>query len=376
MSFEIQINGQPFTLWKSATVQRSIDRNAGAFRFSNSSTVPLSQYPIKTGDFVEIIINGVRKIAGFVDEITGSQDGNSHTIDVSGRDNTADVIDSSVPDSAKVTDGPVSLKSLCEKVMEAIGAEIAVSTDIEIDDFTSEDLQAAGSGQQCMSYLVSFARKRQVYLVPDGAGGLTIFRPDPTNKVSTPLLHQQAGTINNVVSYSFRQSQQNRFNNYLCRSQDNFGYDDASDYAGDGVDRFGNVNDQQIRISRYLELQAEESMTETECTERASEESNLRRAFGIEYTASVPGVAQSDGTLWDFGQFVDIIDDYAGISGNFLIKSVEYAIDIGGGTRTQLTCVPPDAYQVKAEPTAEDKRTAETGGSFQEETGQTQPGIR
>jgi len=377
MSFEIRINGAPFFLWKSATVQRSIDSNAGSFRFSNSSTVPLSNYPVKTGDFVEILVSGIRKVAGFVDEITGSQDEDSHTIEVSGRDNTSDLIDSSIPDGAKVTEGPVPLVALCEKIISAIGTKIKViNTVSDLADFTSQDLQAAGSGETCMAYLVSFARKRQVYLVPDGSGNLVIFRPDKSNQAVTPLLHKVGGISNNVATYSFRQSQQNRFNQYLCRSQDNFGFDPFGDYSGEGTDRKNSVEDSQIRPSRYLEIQAEESMNDKECSERAAEESNIRRAFGTEYTASVPGVTQSDGTLWDFGQFVDVVDDYADISGKFLIKSVEYAIDTEGGTRTQNTCVPPDAYQVTAEPSKEDSRNAKTGEGFQRSEPQEQGSIR
>jgi prophage tail gpP-like protein len=377
MSFEIRINGTPFFLWKSATVQRSIDSNAGSFRFSNSSGAPLSDYPVKTGDFVEILIAGVRKIAGFVDEINGSQDKETHTIEISGRDNIADLIDSSIPDSAKVTEGPVSLKKLIENVISAIGASINVIVKVDdISDFTSQDLQAGGSGETCMAYLVSFARKRQVYLVPDGSGNLLIYRPDKSIKAVTPILHQVGGISNNVVTYSFRQSQANRFNKYLCRSQDNFGFDPFGDYSGDGTDRKNSVIDNYIRSSRYLEIQAENSMTEQECSERAAEESNIRRAFGTEYVASLPGVTQSNGELWDFGQFVTVIDEYVDITGNFLIKSVEYAIDISGGTRIQITCVPQDAYQVTAEPSKENKRTSKTGEGFQRTEPQKQGSIR
>jgi len=366
MSFEISINGRPFTLWESATVERSIDSNCGVFRFSNSSTVPVSEYPVKTGDFVEILISGVRKIAGFIDHISASQDDGLHTIEISGRDKIQDLIDSSVPDSAKVTEGPVTLKRLCENVISALNADIKVIEQVpDIAGFSSDDLQVAGSGDTCMAYLVSFARKRQVYLVPDGSSNLIIFRPDRLNKSTSPLLHRAAGRTNNILSYSVKWEQQNRFNGYLCRSQDNFGFDPFGDYAGDGTDRKNEVTDGQIRSARYLEIQAEESMNDQECKERAAEESNIRRANGTEHTAVVAGVTQSDGTLWDFGQFVDIIDDFADISGEFLIKSVEYAIDTRKGTRTRLVSVPPDAYQVEAEPTKADARKAKTGTGFQ-----------
>ena len=377
MSFEIRINGTPFALWKSATVQRSIDSNAGAFRFSNSTQSPIGSYPVKTGDFVEILINGYRKIAGFVDEISGSQSTTGHTIDVSGRDNTQDLIDSSVPDAAKVSEGPISLKALIEKVISAIGASISVSSNVTgMDQFSSDELQAAGSGNTCMEYLVSFARKRQVYLVPDGAGGLIIYRPDTSNQAASPLIHKDGEQNNNVVSYSFQQSQQGRFNQYLCRSQDNFGFDALAEYFGGGTDRNSPAIDDQIRATRYLEFQAEESMDAPTCSERAAEEANIRRAVGTTYTVSVPGAAQSDGTLWDFGQFVYVDDSYAGITGTYLIKTVEYAIDTTGGTRTQLTMVPPDAYQVTAEPGPENRRKASTGKGYANQAPKAQGTIR
>lgn len=377
MSFEIRINGSPYTLWKSATVQRSIDSNAGAFRFSNSSSAPLSAYPIKSGDFVEILIDQARVVAGFVDEISGSQDDATHTVDVRGRDNTADLIDSSVPDAAKVKEGPVSLKALIETAISALGAVISVTNNVAgLTDFTTDELQAAASGDSCMEFLVSFARKRQVYLVTDGAGGLIIYRPDKSVKSASPLLHKENGINNNVTSYSFRQSQQERFNQYKCRSQDNVGFNPLAEYNKDGADRNGAAVDGQIRSTRYLEFVAEQTMPNGDCGKRAAEESNIRRAHGIEYTVSVPGATQSDGTLWDFGQFVQIDDDYAGIKGTYLIKAVEYAIDASQGTRTQITCVPPDAYQVVAEPTAADKRTAKTGTEYQNATPKTQGTLR
>ncbi len=369
MSFEIRVNGQPFKLWETAVVTRSIDTNAGAFRFTNSSTVPGSPYPVKAGDFVEILIESQRKITGFVDQIAGTHDVGTHTITVSGRDYTSDLIDSSVPDAGKVSDGPITLKALCEKVIQSLGLVLKVEVQVDdLEEFTSEDLQAAGSGTGCMDYLVSFARKRQVYLVPSGDGKLLIFRPQLSDKATSPLLHKVNGKTNNVVAYSVLRSQQNRFNRYLCRSQDNFGFSLDADYSGDGTDRKSEVTDSQIRASRYIEIQAEESMNDSECKERAAEEANIRRAYGLEYSASVAGTTQADGTLWDFGQFVDIDDDSAEINGTFLIKTVEYAIDIQQGSKTKLVCVPPDAYQVEAEPSAQDARKSSTGTSFQETT--------
>jgi prophage tail gpP-like protein len=212
-----------------------------------------------------------------------------------------------------------------------------------------------------------------VYLVPDGSGNLLIFRPDRSNKASGALIHKPNNRTNNVINYSTKRSQQGRFATILCRSQDNFGFDPFADYAGDGTDRKGEATDGQMRLTRYLEIQAEESMSDEECPDRAKEEVNIRRASGTQYTATVQGHAQSGGVVWDFGQFVQVDDEFANIQGEFLIKAVEWSENIRQGATTRLMCVPPDAYQVIAEPTPETKRSAKTGTAFQNETPVAQP---
>jgi prophage tail gpP-like protein len=359
MSFKISVNGKAFTRWKSVKITKSIDNNCGIFNFSNSASEPLSDYPTREGDSVKILINDIPVITGFVDNVSGSCSSLSHEISVSGRDNIQDLIDSSVPDSAKVTEGPVSMATLCKRIISAIGSDIPVSTNISgLKSFSDTDLQAAGTGESCMSYLVSFARKRQVYLVADGNGGLVIYKPDRNNKASSSLFHT-VGTKNNILDCTFRRAMETRYNYYVCRSQDNFGFDPFADYSsGSGCNRVGGAKDPDIRITRYLEVHAGQSMNDSECKGRAGEECNIRRTAALAYVCTIPGVTQSNGSLWDFGQIVTLQDDYASISGEFLIKSVEFSIDVEGGTLSRLELVLPDAYQGSATQTAKDRRKA------------------
>lgn len=359
MSFEIVINGKPFTRWKSAKITRSIDNNCGVFEFTNSSSEPVTGYPIREGDAVKIMVNGVQRITGHVDNVSGSITDNFHDISVCGRDNIQDLIDSSVPDAAKVTEGPVTMASLCKRVINAIGVNIPVTSNVSgIKSFTDDDLQAAGTGDTCMNYLVSFARKRQVYLVSNGYGGLVIYRPDRSNKASSGIFHTVNGN-NNILSCEFNRGMERRYNSYLCRSQDNFGFDPFADYAnGDGCNRTGLATDNSVRATRYLEINAEQAMNDSDCKKRANEECNIRRTSGLSYGCVVPGLTQDDGTLWDYGQIVSLHDDYVGMSGEFLIKTVEYMVDILAGTLTRLELVLPDAYQVVANQSTADKRKA------------------
>lgn len=376
MSFEIRVNSEPFELWETATVRRSIDTNAGAFQFTSTARQGIKDYPVRAGDKVQILINGIPKVTGFVDRVGVAQDANqtsgSHSVSVSGRDTTQDLIDSSVPDAAKSFNGPISLVTICENLINALGANIPVVDDTGGVDlqFGSSDQFTSDSGRNAMQFLVNFARKKQVYLITDGAGRLVIFRPGGTS-ATTPLQHTAKGT-DNVKRYRAQYNQQNRFNSYKVRSQPNFGFDDLAEYdTEEGVNVQGDSTDPEIRASRFLEVQGEESMMEPQTGNRAEEENNIRRALSSIYEATVQGVTQESGELWDIGLAVKVDDPFAGFRGNFLIKEVEYTVTLTGGTSTLITCVPPDAYTVRGEPTATDKRRASIGERFQVTDGAT-----
>lgn len=361
--FEIRINGQVFDLWQSATVYRSIDDFCGTFTFSTTNKP--GEYPVKLGDRVQVLINGQVRLTGYVFTVAGNGDINSDRITISGRDITADIVDSSIPENAKNITGSVSLKSLCETVISGLGASISVRDDSGgIDSFSVHDSQAGASGGNAFRFLESFARKRQIYLITSPVGEMVLFRPGNLRATSS-LLHQKDNKQNNIKSWSFNLTHKNQFNTYIIRSQDNIGFDAAADYSGDGNNRIGTAIDERIRASRYFEGIAEETMDDNDCTERAKEEANIRRARGLEYNCIVAGAEQIDGSLWQTGQLVNVLDDFANVQGTFLIRSVRNSIDINSGTTTQLTLALPDAYQVKDVVSPTIKRKANLGEKFE-----------
>lgn len=283
---------------------------------------------------------------------------------VMGRDNIADLIDSSVPDGAKTIETPITLKALCEKVIAELGADIEVENLVSsITDLDENTEIVADSGRLCMDFLVDFARKKQVYLVTDGNGKLQIFRPLQLAAI-TPLINREGDPRNNVIAFEKRINNQNRFNTYRVSSQDNFGTFDDADYAGGGIDRKGTSTDNQIRKSRFLEIQGEETMDDDESIDRAKEEKNIRHARSMEYEATVQGVRDGNVSIWDFGLRVVVDDEVADVSGIFVIRAVEYNVNINTGTRTTITCARIEAYQVR-DRTQQDDRTSDDGDAFQ-----------
>lgn len=352
---EIRHNGIPYTLWESATFNRSLDANCGQFSITSSNPFDPS-YPLRIGDRVQIIINGISVINGFIDKVTASGDLDGHRLSIMGRDKVSDLIDSSVPDSVKSMKGPISLKAMAERIIKALGAGIKVIDDTGgIEDFGAGDLQAAESGAKCMDFLVSFARKRQVYLITNGNGDLVIFKPR-NQKVITPLLHRHNGAANNVKTASLDLDISARYAKYVVRTQSNTASDPDAGYDAKSVSVTGQALDPEIRSSRYLEIQGEQSMTAAEGTERANEESNLRRAKGLQYTATLHGDSQNDGSPWDIGFLADVFDDYNGVRGELLMFAIATSIDLSTGSETTIGCSPADAYRAIAKPSRKTTR--------------------
>lgn len=367
MTFEIRVDGKLFTFWETASVRRSITSNCGSFSFKSTSK-RLKEYPVRKGSLVNVVFNNKPLITGYVDaiQVSGSKS-QGIKVTVSGRDNLQDLIDSSVPDSVKHIDTPISLEDFCKKIIQALGLNINVKNVVGKSlIFDSEVEIDASSGAKCLDHLVSFARKKQVYLVSDGVGNLVIYRPlDRVSK--TRIIHRDDGVGNNIKSFNKLTDDSERYNLYKVRSQDNFGADEGADET-EGVDRQGESVDSQIRPGRFLETQAEETMSAEESKERAEEINNTRRAESLTYSVNLVGATQSDGELWDFGIICFINDEFADVKGSYVIRDVDFTADLGGGTVTTLSFTRKEAYTVRGEITQQDERVCPIEDNFSEES--------
>ncbi|WP_420829386.1 phage baseplate assembly protein [Nannocystis pusilla] len=68
------------------------------------------------------------------------------------------------------------------------------------------------------------------------------------------------------------------------------------------------------------------------------------------WTARIRNEAGSTRAVWEPNIVVAVEDDVYGIDGEFLVTQVTMTRDSAGGTRTQVTLTPPEAYDVKVPP--------------------------
>jgi len=332
---ELRINNEKYNRWISASISRSIDNASGDFSLTTAEVVA------RVGDSVDILVDGKNYIKGFVDSIGATNGIDGKTFDIFGRDRIADLIDSSLPDGVKNFKSGSTIENIIRKILDALDMK-----DVEIINqagtikpFSSMEIVAGGAGANAFDLISNYARKRGVFLNSDGNGNLILF------KISGDVFQEFNFNRENILESQLEINHSERFNRYVVKSQAQSTSDWGSSTSS--VFRRGNAGDKNIRAQRYMEIVAEESMSNAECLTRANEESNIRRARSLSYTLKVPGFAQN-GKIYEVGKGARVNDAELGVFGSFLIKSIGFSEDENGKT-TDLVLTYPDAYSLEAE---------------------------
>ncbi len=362
MSLRIKLNGEEYTNWTRATLSRSLETCSGGFSFTSTANEK-SVFPIKRGDRVQISIDNQDGLNGFVEKIGGGYTAVSHEIIVSGRDKTGDFIDSSVR-SIKEFTGAISLIDIIRNVLRSLGQTgiSVIDNTSGIETFKNSDISSAEVGKNAFEFCELYARKRQVFLSTDGKGNILLTR---ANSEVAPVKLQNIlnGKDNNITSADFDFDDTKRFGVYEVKSQLNPYFLETGDTPGNIVSQSGQANDSDIRSTRYLEINSEESSESQTCKDRANWQSNIRRARSMTYSPIVP-VHSLNGYLLAPNVLMEVNDVFANIQATLLVRSVVYSESNTEGSKTQLDMTYRDAYTLQAEQDARDLIINKQGNGF------------
>ncbi len=359
----IEVAGQEYTDFLSAGVDRSVDTLAGAFSFLATARTG-STYPIRVGQSCKVFVDGTKQIDGFVENVEVNYSVGGHTISISGRDKSADLIDSTIGPNIDLK-GPITLAGICKTVISKMGLDMVVTDSAPgLAPFADSEIASAEIDKQGFGFLESFARQRQVFLTGDGAGNLVITRAGST-RAGTGLQNILDGQRNNIKESSSSNDTSLRFNLYDVAAQLNVSAFDTEVSSIDIANQNGSALDGDIRASRRLYFQAEKSADGHTSKERATWEANIRRARSSKYSATVAGFRQEDGTPWSLNQLVNVNDDFADIRADMLVWALKFRYSVDGGSTTSIDLVPPDALKLIAEEPVSQKKTDSIGEAFQ-----------
>src|SRR5678816_808091 len=141
---KIEVNGKLYSGFTSATADVRIDALSNSFSFSASPGKNLG-LPFSRGDECIVLVDGEQIIKGFIEIISGNGDATTHTIDITGRDRTSDLIDSSLLPLKDISP-PITFKRVIELVIRSIGSELDVIDYTGVTFDRQEDLIAVERG--------------------------------------------------------------------------------------------------------------------------------------------------------------------------------------------------------------------------------------
>ncbi len=337
MTVELKINGFYFGGWQSVRIERGIEQIAGTFELSVTDRWNTAQgqqvMDLKPGQACEVLVDGVTVITGYTDTVTRSYDKAAHSISVSGRDKTGDLVDcSSIYKSGQWQNK--KLEQIAADLCAPFGIKVLVATD------TGAALPAFSiqEGESVFESLERAAKMRALLLVSDGLGNLLLTRAG-TAKAPTDLT--EGG---NLLSAEAGFDWKDRFSVYIAKGQAQ-GSDDS--YAETVAQPGGSVTDVAITRYRPFIVVAEDQGGNATLTQRAEWERNVRAGRGTRATLTVQGW-QANGVLWQPNTLARLVSPLLSADVELLIVSAGYSLDESGSITT-LQCARPSAFDTLEE---------------------------
>lgn len=345
---DLLIGGRVYDGWENASVSRAMDAAAGTYslQVTDRWTPQMASWVLTPGEACEIRVGGEVLITGYLDLVRPSFGPKSRTMQVQGRDRSADMVDCSAihrPDQWK----SIGLLELAQILAKPFGVTVTADTDLGAP-LAQVKLQ---HGETALEAINRHAKMRKILVMPDGKGGLLLTRTG-SRRATTPLVQGR-----NVRDGSGTLDWSERYSEYIVKGQ--AGY--SAESSGK-TESHASATVQDKAVSRYRPLMiVNDGETNTATArDRATWEANTRIGKSASATLTVVGWRQYEGgPLWAPNMLVQVDVPALQIVGEMLIRQVTYTRD-ESGTVAKLDIVSPQAYA--PEPPASDKAKRQKKG--------------
>lgn len=350
----LTVGGKKYGGWEYARATRGIESISGGFELSVSERWANQNqpWPINEGDECTVSIGETVVITGYVDQISPSFSGGTHSVTISGRDKAGALVDSSAV-LGKWEFKTSDVKALAEKVCAQHGIKLSIQAGLTLP--RPAEKVSVDPGETGFNLLDEACRKAGVLPVSDGKGGVVLTRAS-TERCKVELVEGV-----NIKSCSAAFDSTGRFYKYIVLGQ----HAANNNFFGTAATRIrGEAFDSEVkRTSRTLVIRASGSLTKADAKRRAEWEANVRAARSTEVTVTVQGWEQTPGELWPVNKLVSLKSPTTRINGTLLITQAVYSVDKDSGTMTTLSLKRPEAFRPEpAKPVKPDGQWRELKG--------------
>lgn len=289
---------------------------------------------------------------GFIEKVSTGVDDQSHTIQVSGRDRTGDLIDCSPANFPQFTNQ--SLFQIMQTVCKPFGIPVAGSN-VDNHVFPQAKLRP---GETVFSFLNRLSKQRGLLLcnIPKVGGGIQLCRPGSGSYKTARL------DANNILQGTVETDMTQIFSEYNVLSQQtspvSFLDDDQIGQPETQTSVVGRVEDKTVQRYRPKTLMAEKTSSPAQALSRARWESSRRAAQALRIKVTVSGWLNTDNDIWRENHQVNVDYPPLGVRGRYLIAQVNYVYGAQVSQKTEISLIHKDAYRIEKVVTTEQVSSA------------------
>ena len=370
----LTVNGQRFERWEEIRVTREIDRMCTDFNIAVSERfmASASDFPLAPLQECTVAIGSDPVLTGYVDNYLPEVEADRHTVRITGRSKTEDIVDCT-PDIAGGQFAGYKFDAIARAIASLFKIDVVVQTDVG-EPFPDATIERHETG---FAFLERLARLRSVLMTDDEQGRLVLTKAG-NDSAHDALVQGQGG---NVQYASAVISGARRFSHYKVKAQQTVhgttsptsswqgvapagsagaasadeGEEDDFAEEGDAVagdaqipvqtDVEGEARDPGVPRYRPHVVMAESTADGPTAMQRAVWQAKYNAARGTLARVIVPGWRQSDGSLWRLNQLVAVRIPFLSLDMELLIAGVSYQLTAQRGRHTELTVGPADGYQ-------------------------------
>ncbi len=300
------VNNKIYTSFLTCTVNRAMDALAGSFSLEVMGNGEESH--IKVNDTCELKVDNKTLITGYVDDINVNLSATSHTIRISGRDKTADLIDCSAIHNPSQWQN-VSFAHLASELLKPFDIKATITEQLEpFEKFKIEQ------GETVFEALERMCRLRKVFCTSTVLGDVLIEKK--SSSFATVALKEGVNILNASASFTGK----DMFSHYELKGQ------------GAQKEACKNIS-KDAKIPRYrpLLIIAEDTLTDATANSRLLFEKDIRRARSSTVNISVQGFKEyENGKIWEPNRLVFVESPTLGMATELLIVAVEYSFSSAG----------------------------------------------
>lgn len=309
-SLFVKIDQYQISDWESFSIEKSLSTLCGKFEFSMSSALFKKGINFYNGKKIEIYINEIIFMTGYIENFEISLTENEYQISISGREKTCDIIDCN-----NVLDKNVWYNQTLLTIAKYL------CNPFEIDVVTSLQMQkinyaAIEDSETVFDFLLKLAKQQNVRLDTLPNGNIEI--------VNTQSEITHYFELSEITNAKINGSLEDRYSNYICKSQ--YTNNNGDPWEEKSIFIKKKATDENVLRYRSKVL-SESNMSANECQKYANWEAQNRAAKSIKFSFSYPAWTKNEKII-SIGDLIHFEGSVINLSDSMIVDSINYKLDV------------------------------------------------